>query len=157
MTAVGVDLTPIHVGVPPVRMRREQVEYALPLEHAGEAMQRIRTLIEQLGVTVNFITEVRFVKADDAWMSPASERDSCQLGAYMADAPGIDAYFSGFEQEMRQLGGRPHWGKEFTVDGPMLCEMYPRMQQFIELARELDPDGVLRNPFLDRVLSSPQS
>lgn len=139
----------LSVVMPP---RHREVEYALPLEHTGEAMLRTRALIDELGVRVNFLSEVRFVKADDAWMSPASERDSCQLGAYMAAAPGIDAYFSGFEQSMSQLGGRPHWGKEFTLAGPALREMYPRTQQFIELARELDPDGVLRNAFLDRVL-----
>jgi FAD/FMN-containing dehydrogenase len=148
-TSVGRSDLMLSLVMPP---RHREVEYALPLEHTGEAMLRTRALIEQLGVRVNFLSEVRFVKADTAWMSPASERDSCQVGAYMAAAPGIDAYFSGFEQAMQPLGGRPHWGKEFSVGGSDLREMYPRAEQFAALVRELDPDGVLRNPFLDRVL-----
>jgi FAD/FMN-containing dehydrogenase len=150
-TSIGRSDLMLSLVMPP---RHREVEYAMPLEHTAEAMLRTRALIETLGVRVNFLSEVRFVKGDDAWMSPAGGRDTCQLGAYMAAAPGIDAYFSGFEQAMSQLGGRPHWGKEFTVAGQALREMYPRTQQFVELASELDPDKVLRNAFLDRVLGT---
>ncbi|PRQ04366.1 L-gulono-1,4-lactone dehydrogenase [Enhygromyxa salina] len=143
----------LSLAMPP---RHRETEYALPLDRAAEALSRTRALIESSGVRVNFITEVRFVKADDGWMSPASERDSCQLGAYMAQAPGIDGYFAGFEEQMKQLGGRPHWGKEFRASAKELREMYPRADAWAQKVRELDPDGVFRNPFLDRVLPAPR-
>jgi FAD/FMN-containing dehydrogenase len=148
-TSFGHSHQLLSVVMPP---RHREVEYALPVERTGEAMTRLHALIDELGVRVNLLAEVRFVKADDAWMSPANGRDTCQLGAYMATAPGIEQYFSGFEQAMRPLGGRPHWGKEFNVERQALRDMYPHAEQFVALVRELDPDGVLRNPFLDRLL-----
>jgi sugar-1,4-lactone oxidase-like protein len=142
----------LSVSMPP---RHREMEYALPVERAAEALDQTRALIERLGVRVNFLTELRFVKADDAWMSPAGERDTCQLGAYMAKAPGIEGYFAGFEEAMQALGGRPHWGKEFGATAEDIREMYPHSQAFAAKAQKLDPDGVFRNRFLDRVLPPP--
>ena len=139
----------LSLATPP---RHREIEYALPVERSADALTALRYRIAGLGVRVNFIQELRFVRADDAWMSPASGRDTCQLGAYMARSPGIDELFAGFEADMIALGGRPHWGKEFSVRGPQLRAMYPRADEFVAAVARLDPDGVFRNPFLDRVL-----
>lgn len=137
----------LSLAMPP---RHRETEYALPLAQGAEALAATRSLIEAQRLPVDFIVEARFVPADDAWMSPASGRDSCQLGAYMAKAPGIEPYFSGFEAAMKPLGGRPHWGKEFSVDADELARMYPRTSDFVDLARQLDPRGCFVNPFLAR-------
>src|SRR5690606_18918284 len=81
----------LSLAMPP---RHREVEYAVPLAEAAAALRANKDLIASSGVRVNFITEVRFVRADDAWLSPANGRDSCQLGAYMAEAPGIVRYFA---------------------------------------------------------------
>ena len=122
------------------------------LDQAAEALRRNRALIEEEGLRVNFITEVRFVRADENWMSPATGRDSCQLGAYMARAPGIERYFDGFQASMKDLGGRPHWGKEFKTTPAELATMYPRFDDFRAKVRELDPNQVLRSRFIDRLM-----
>jgi L-gulono-1,4-lactone dehydrogenase len=147
--AIGRSDELLSLAMPP---RHREVEYAVPLAATAEALRVNRQLIAATGVRVNFITEVRFVRGDDAWLSPASGRDSCQIGGYMAEAPGIDRYFAEFEQAMRSLDGRPHWGKEFQVTTEQLRAMYPKFDGFCETARELDPDGVFRGRFLDRSL-----
>lgn len=138
----------LSLAMPP---RHRETEYAVPLEHAAEALRQTRALIEASGVRVNFITELRFVKADDAWMSPANGRDSCQLGAYMANAPGLADYFASFEAAMRQLDGRPHWGKEFQATPEDIQHMYPQAQAFAAKLREHDPDGMFHGRLLARV------
>lgn len=138
----------LSLAMPPIH---REMEYSLPVELAGEALRRARALVEREGLRVNFINELRFVAADDGWMSPAGGRDSCQLGAYMAQAPGIDRFFSGFEAEMKQLGGRPHWGKEFRAGPEEILAMYPKAAEFFAKARELDPDGLFRNRFVERI------
>ncbi|PRQ08737.1 D-arabinono-1,4-lactone oxidase [Enhygromyxa salina] len=138
----------LSLAMPP---RHRETEYAVPLEHAAEALRQTRALIERSGVRVNFITELRFVKGDDAWMSPASGRDSCQLGAYMAAAPGLAGYFEAFEAAMRALDGRPHWGKEFRATPEDIVRMYPKAEAFAAKLRELDPDGVFHGRLLTRV------
>ncbi len=139
----------LSLAMPP---RHRETEFAVPVERSGEALAAMRDRIATLDWGVNFIQELRFVKADDAWMSPANERDSCQIGAYMAQAPGIDDYFEGFEADMLALDGRPHWGKEFAVRGAALRACFPRAEEFVELADRFDPDGLFRNDFLERIL-----
>ena len=139
----------LSLAMPP---RHRETEYAVALADAGAALRANREQIEASGVRVNFITELRFVRADDAWLSPAGGRDSAQLGAYMAEAPGLDRYFGEFEAAMRELDGRPHWGKEFHASPAQLRAAYPRLDEFAAVADELDPDRVLRGRFLERVL-----
>ena len=137
----------LSLAMPPLH---RETEYSVPAEDAAEALRRTKALIDG-GLSVNFIVEVRFVRGDDAWMSPATGRDSCQLGAYMAEASGIQRYFDGFEAAMKELGGRPHWGKELTCSPDEVRAMYPQAAAFDAKARELDPDGMFTNRFLDRI------
>jgi L-gulonolactone oxidase len=131
--------------------RHQEVEYALPITLAAEALRRTRELIEAEHVRVNFVVELRFAAADDAWLSPAHGRDSCHLGAYMARAAGLDRYFSAFEREMLTLGGRPHWGKQFQAAHAELQPRYPRWEEFAALRRRLDPGGLFENDYLRRL------
>ncbi len=138
----------LSLAMPP---QHREMEYAIPLGRAGEALRRTRELIETHGLWVNFITEVRFVRGDDGWMSPATGRDTCQLGAYMAEAPGVERYFELFQAAMKTLDGRPHWGKEFHTSTAELAAAYPDFERFRTLARQLDPDGVFQNRFVARL------
>jgi FAD-linked oxidoreductase len=137
------------IALPPVH---EEMEYAVPLERAAEALRRVRELIEREKLRVNFVVELRFVAADEAWMSPAFGRDTAYVGAYMARAEGIEQYFAAFEREMIALGGRPHWGKQFCATAAQLRSLCPNYDRFAELRAQLDPQGIFDNPFLARVL-----
>ena len=53
------------------------------------------------------------------------------------------------------VGGRPHWGKLHTLDAEELRRRYPRFDEFTALRDRLDPGGLLRNDYLDRVLGRP--
>ena len=139
----------LHIPMPP---RHLESEYALPIEQAGEALRRLRALIEQSGLGVNFVQELRFVAADDLPMSPATGRVSCYLGAYTAVPRHAERYFAAFEEVMRELGGRPHWGKVFTATPDQLAATYPGWADFVALRQRLDPENRLVNPFISRVL-----
>jgi FAD/FMN-containing dehydrogenase len=136
------------VAMPPVHREAEE---AVPVERTGDAIRAVKSLIDEAGLLVDFVVEVRFVRRDTGWLSPAYGRDSCQVGAYMA---GRDAnrYFTGFQQRLRAMGSRPHWGKEFTATRDAIEGMYPRYQDFRRVAGELDPDRTFRNAFVDRLL-----
>lgn len=138
-------------NVPQVPVHRE-MEYAVALEYGVAALHALRDFIQRERLPVNFIVEARFVAADDNMMSPAFDRESCQIGAYMFESEGIDPYFSGFEQLMLPMGGRPHWGKEFSVRAASIREMYPEFDRFNAIRRELDPNRVFENDFVRRVL-----
>jgi L-gulonolactone oxidase len=131
--------------------RHEEVEIALPVEYAAEALVRTRDLIEREKLRVNFVVELRFVAADDAWLSPCHGRDSCFIGAYMARSRGIERYFSTFESEMLALGGRPHWGKQFSAGAEQLAPLYSKWDDFDALRARLDPRGMFENDYVRRL------
>jgi FAD/FMN-containing dehydrogenase len=56
------------------------------------------------------------------------------------------------EQIMDDYGGRPHWGKMHYQSAATLAPRYPLWSEFAEVRSRLDPTGVFRNPYLDRVL-----
>ncbi len=55
------------------------------------------------------------------------------------------------EEALAPFEPRPHWGKLFRLDAAELAPRFPRLPDFLRLARMYDPDGKFWNPFLDRV------
>lgn len=129
-----------------------ETEAVVPLAAGGEAFGRTVALIDRVGVRVNFIVELRYVKGDEGWMSPAYGGDVVQLGAYTALPAHRRPYFDAFWREMRALGARPHWGKEMDHTAAEIRALYPMAERFVALRDELDPGRVFANRFLDRVL-----
>ena len=141
----------LNLAMPP---RHQEMEYSIPVEHAARALRATRELIESKGLRVNFIVELRFVAADDSWLSPAYERDSCYVGAYIAGGPHEQLYLDEFEKLMLSLGGRPHWGKEFKASAEALSAAYPKMADFVRLRDELDPQRMFSNAYAERVFGA---
>jgi len=145
---VGRSFEVFHLAMPPVH---REMEYAFGVEHTRDALTELVDWVQAEELRVNFIVEARFVRADGGWMSPAHGHDVCQLGAYMANSADLPRYFAGFEQRMLALGARPHWGKEFGADGATVLARYPKAEAWWQLVQQLDPDGVFRNRFTDRL------
>lgn len=137
------------VPMPPVHLENE---YGLPVDRTVEMMDRARHLINSRKLTVGFVNEIRFVKADQNWLSPAFERDSVQFGAYTPDGRDARAYLEGVEDIAYELSGRPHWGKNFHATPDYLRRVYPRFDDFARLRAELDPANVFVNDFVARTL-----
>jgi len=134
--------------MPPVH---REMEYAVPVGGTRQAVRELVDFVRREQVRVNFIAEVRFVKGDTGWISPAHGGDVCQLGAYIGHSADTEAYYRGFEERMLALGGRPHWGKEFFAPASTVRGRYPRMGDWLALVDELDPTGTFRGPFLRRL------
>ena len=58
------------------------------------------------------------------------------------------------EAALLPLGARPHWGKLFTVPVADLPALYPRFDDFAELAARLDPTGKFRGGYVETLLAS---
>jgi L-gulonolactone oxidase len=141
ITRVGQSI-PIH----------QETEYAIPRQRAAHAIEEVRRIVDRAtSYRLNFPMEVRFVAADDIPMSPASGRDSCYVGGYIASTEWAPHYFADFEGLMHDYDGRPHWGKSFSRSDRELRALYPDYDRFAALRRGCDPHGVFRNSFVDRV------
>jgi L-gulonolactone oxidase len=93
--------------------------------------------------------------ADDIPLSTASGRDSGYVAVHLPAGSDPTRYFGLVESIMGAAGGRPHWGKQHTLDAATLAERYPRFEEFLAVRRRLDPEGLFRNDYLDRVLGLP--
>jgi FAD-linked oxidoreductase len=140
-----------HVLNIPMPPEHQECEYAVPVERAAEAVRLTRRIIEENGYHVNFPVEVRFVAADDAMLSPAYGRDVCYIGAYTLGEEFARPFFEGFEREMKGLGGRPHWGKHFTLSPQEAQELYPMYDRFVEIRKAMDPDGIFANELINNL------
>lgn len=64
-----------------------------------------------------------------------------------------DRYYQGFEWLMRDLGGRPHWAKNFTATAADVEAWYGEdLERWRAVRAEADPDGVFVGPWHRRLL-----
>ncbi|WP_284619566.1 D-arabinono-1,4-lactone oxidase [Aquabacterium humicola] len=98
-----------------------------------------------------FPLEFRYIRGDDAWLSPFHRRDSCSIAVHAAADEPWQYLVKDVGQVFRKHGGRPHWGKLHDRSAAELAALYPRWRDFQALRRELDPQGRLLNPYLRRL------
>ena len=129
-------------------VRFNEMEYHLPRENWQAAFREIVSVVEAQFPEVFFPFEVRFVKADDAWLSPFYQRDSVSIAVHRFFEEDYQPMFTALEPILLRHGGRPHWGKLNTLKSGDFRALYPRWQDFLEVRRSLDPGGRFLNPYL---------
>ncbi|WP_037600901.1 D-arabinono-1,4-lactone oxidase [Streptacidiphilus rugosus] len=136
----------------PRDVRFHEGEFAIPREHAVDALREIRRWIDAQGERVSFPLEVRFTGADDIWLSTAEGRESCYIAFHQYHRMPYRRYFDACESILGSFGGRPHWGKMHNLDAARLRPRYRHFDAFVGVRDAVDPTGVFANPYLDRVL-----
>ena len=142
-------------------------EWALPLEKGPEALTRLSAWINgddntalipvsSKGVWVHCPIEVRVsdtttsrnVSGARPFLDPTcAHGPTLYLNAtlyrpYGKDPPCRPRYYEAFEWLMRELGGRPHWAKNFTEDSSKeIPDMYGEdMREWLKVRSESDPE-----------------
>jgi L-gulono-1,4-lactone dehydrogenase len=134
----------------PRLVRFVEMEYAIPREHAAEAVRGAREILERH--PVSFPVELRLVAGDDALLSPAHGRESAYVAVHLFEGLPWQAPFREVEALMSGYGGRPHWGKWSFLGADELAPRYPEWDAFQAARRELDPQGRFENDWVRRVL-----
>lgn len=129
-------------------VRFNEMEYHLPREHGLNALREVRTALESQHAEVFFPIEVRYIKADDIWLSPFHQRDTCSIAVHRYFNEDYTPYFKTIEPIFRKYDGRPHWGKLNTLQREDFRKLYPRWDDFTEVRRAMDPKGRFLNPYL---------
>lgn len=132
-------------------VRFVEMEYGVPAERGFECLEEIAAWIKEADARVHFPIEFRYVKGDDAWISPSHGRDTVFISIHQYVGMDYREYFEGVERIFRRYDGRPHWGKKHTLGPEELRPLYPKWDDFHALRRRLDPKGVFMNPYLERV------
>ncbi len=135
----------------PRSVRFSEMEYALPRENLLAALDEVKALIDEQGWRISFPVEVRAIPGDDAWLSPATGRDSGYL-AFHAFERTDRSWFVEVEKVLRAHGGRPHWGKLHTRTSEDLAPDYPQWERMRQVRDRVDPHRVFANEYTDIVL-----
>jgi xylitol oxidase len=126
-----------------------QSEWLLPRAEAPKAIAAIRELTDRLA-PVLYVSEIRTVRADDLWLSPAHERDSVAFHfTWHPDPDAVLPVIAELDALLMPLAARPHWGKITTAAPATIVASYRRAPDFARLIASLDPDGTFRNPYVD--------
>ncbi len=131
-----------------------EMEYNLPLEKFEIVMEEVRAAIRKNNFQTLFPIEIRFVKADPLWLSPAYERDSVYLAVHTYISENYRPYFDCMEEILQRHGGRPLWGKWHTMKSDKLKLAYPRFNDFLKVRKEFDPDGMFLNDHLKDIFGA---
>ena len=136
------------------RFRFTEMEYALPIEHGPEALQRVLEWVARERYPVAFPVECRMVAADDALLSPSFERETFYMAVHQYMGMEWRPYFEAVEAIAGEYGGRPHWGKRHMLTSSALAERYPRFRDFLAVRDRLDPGRVFANGYTARCLGA---
>ncbi|TVY52341.1 putative D-arabinono-1,4-lactone oxidase, partial [Lachnellula suecica] len=146
-------------------------EWAIPLSKGPEALRRLSSWLNHLtpsdpdyiphgipysaeGLYVHAPVEVRVTdtsttKTPRAHLDPTlTIEPTLYLNAtlyrpYNLDPPCRQRYYQGFEYLMKELGGRPHWAKNFEVGADEIREMYGQdLEEWKGIRGEVDPEGM---------------
>lgn len=140
------------VFVTPRTVRFVESEYAVPREVVADVLTDLVAWVERHREPISFPVEVRVAAPDDMWLSTGYERANAYVAVHQYHRGDHRAYFAAFEEIVAAHAGRPHWGKVHGLGAEQLADLYPRHGDFVALRDRLDPERVLTNDYLDRVL-----
>jgi len=131
-----------------------QAEYLLPRTHAVEAIRALRALHARITPLLH-VTEIRTMRADDLWLSPAYSVDTVGIHFTWHRDERIFEVLPAIEEMLLPLGARPHWGKVSVASPEQLHSAYPRLTDFLRLREQVDPQGRFCGPFVTRLVGAP--
>ena len=129
------------------------MEYHLPIENGMQALREVISTIENYFPEVFFPIECRYIKAEEAWISPFYRRDSISIAVHRYFEEDFSALIKAIEPILQKYNGRPHWGKINTFTETQCRNAYPNWQEFLAIRKEYDPEGKFLNPYLKRLFS----
>ena len=101
------------------------------------------------------VSEIRTIAADELWLSPAYRRDSVAFHfTWVPDADAVRPMLRRVEAALEPFDPRPHWGKLSSLPPNDVMRRYERAGDFVRLADRLDPAGVFRNEFVERLFDA---
>jgi len=151
-------------------------EWAIPLHKGPEALRRLSSWLNHLpptdpdyvphgipysaeGLYVHAPVEVRVTDTSNSttprpYLDPTfTDEPTLYLNAtlyrpYNSDPPCRFRYYQGFEYLMKELGGRPHWAKNFEVGAEEIKDMYgERLVEWKKIRDGADPEGMFVGPW----------
>ena len=125
-----------------------QSEYFIPREHTAAAYQALLALSAEIQPLL-YVSEIRTVKEDLLWLSPAYGRGVTAFHFTWRQKPSkVLAALEKIEALLLPLGAQPHWGKVYLKPPTG----YAKMADFMSLRQAFDLGKKFVNPYIERAL-----
>jgi FAD-linked oxidoreductase len=132
-------------------VRFKEMEYNISKPRFQECITEIMETIHQRNFRVHMPLEVRYVKADDIMISPASGRDAVYIAVHQYNGMDYQEYFKTIEEIFWKYDGRPHFGKMNTMNKEQFMKTYPNWEKFAQIQKGCDPRGIMLNDYLKSI------
>ena len=126
-----------------------QSEVFVPRNVAQRAITALHEIGGLLAPTL-LVSEIRTLRADDLWLSPAYGRDSVAFHfTWTANESAVLPAVAAIEERLMPLDPRPHWGKISAMAPRKVISSYERAPDFEQLMVQHDPTFKFRNDFVN--------
>lgn len=130
----------------------ELAEWSVAMDRFDELFAELKQRLESKDNNgyAHIPMDIRFLRSDSSWLSQAADQDTVTVGCVTRNAEYADQYaaFDLVEEVFLKYDGRPHWAKRFKAGREELSRVWPELPRFIQLRREMDPEGRFLNGFL---------
>ncbi len=131
--------------------RHDEVEIAVPMDRAIEALQRTRKTMNDDPSSAGIEVQIRFSPPSPWVLAPNYGTACAWVDFNIFDRPRTRPIIEAMTATLVELGGRPHWGKSIPDTASDLRRIYKdELVAWEEVRRACDPDGVLLNGFYDQ-------
>jgi FAD-linked oxidoreductase len=135
----------------PRGVKFHELEYAVAASDGVDCIRELAEALRRSRVAGVYPLEMRFIKADEGWLSPFYQRDAVSISVHQYHKQPYVELFGLAESIFARYGGRPHWGKLHNLKADDLARLYPRFDDYRALRRRLDPKGRLLNRHLREI------
>lgn len=129
-------------------LKFNEMEYSVPAEQGEACFREIREVMRREFPKWAWPVEYRTLAADDAFLSPAYQRPTVTISVHQDARRTYETEFRACEAVFKKYEGRPHWGKVHWRTRHELAGLYPEWERFIDMRRQLDPEGRFLSPYL---------
>src|SRR5690625_5127744 len=124
------------------------MEYSVKAENMEAVIKDIQDVLLQRKFTVYFRIECRYGQQDNILSSPSYQRESAYIAVHRYTVKKFKADFDAMEEVFQHYDGRPHWGNMHTMRTEHSRAAYPRLDDFLQVRNELDPNGLFLNDYV---------
>ena len=128
-----------------------QSEFFIDRNDAPAAIKALEEIAPQIHELL-WITEIRAIAADQLWMSPHYQRDSIGIHFTWKKLDGVYEMIQYVETVLQPFNYIPHVGKVFSASPEYIKSVMPKMDDFINLVKKVDPTNKFGNAFTDSLL-----
>jgi len=125
-----------------------ELEYMVPAADAKTVVAMMRDLMVKRFPDEISPLQVRWQKADQAFLSAQSHRDSTSISVSGEIGRNYFPFLKAVDEALRPFSARPHWGKLHFLNRDRVEELYPDFNRFQSIRKTMDPANLFLNKHL---------